>query len=290
MRNVVVNIDQMTYETAVSRLKYCAQSIRVRLVRTEESEVGRLGIPLENVAKELAELPGGFVTLCSWFLYLKRIISERRQVQRHLNPATIGMRVVAHAALAFRSELGILGAETAVLVEELFWLVGAHPLFQELQMRGIIAYTGKRHLVSAEGPFDRHPIHHFRTCPTFRRSQNDRRPHRPLLESMLARVCLDLPNSKNDCFERGSKLLMDLSRIAAFDKESLITVSGEEVTDVIVGFPSPDCRASNFVSVKMQDREDRSIAHRIEEFHTLPAAFERACFGLSIAHDSCHNQ
>src|SRR5262249_12948968 len=142
MRNVVVNIDQMTYEAAVSRLEYCAQSIRVRLVRTEESEVGRLGIPLENVAKELAELPSGFVTLCSWFLYLKRIISEGRQVQRHLNTATIGMRVVAHPALAFRSELGILGPEAAVLVEELFRFVTAHPLFQKLQVRGIITHTG----------------------------------------------------------------------------------------------------------------------------------------------------
>src|SRR6516164_2210029 len=170
MRNVVVNLDQTTYEAAVSCLEYCAQSIRVGLVRTEESEVGRLGIPLVNVAKELAELPGGFVTLCSWFLHLKGILTEGRQVQRHLNPATIGVRVVAHTALAFRSELGILGAETAVLVEEFFGFVTAHPLFQELQMRGIIAYTGKRHLVSAEGPFDRHPIHHFRTCPTFRRS------------------------------------------------------------------------------------------------------------------------
>src|SRR5262245_45039547 len=170
MRNVVVNIDQMTYETAVSRLEYCAQSIRVRLVRAEKAEVCRLGIPLENVAKELAELPGGFVTLSPWFLHLKRIVSEGRQGQRHLKSAAIGMRVVAHAALAFRSQLGILSAEAAVLVEEFFWFVTAHPLFEELQVRRIIAHTGKRHLVSTEGPFDRHPVHHFRTCPTFRRS------------------------------------------------------------------------------------------------------------------------
>ena len=36
--------------------------------------------------------------------------------------------------------------------------------------------------------------------------------------------------------------------------------------------------------------EYRSIAHRIEEFHTLLAALKRACFGLSIAHDGCDNQ
>src|SRR6266436_1566790 len=290
MRNVVVNLNQMTYEAAVSCLEYCAQSIRVRLVRAEESEVGRLGIPLENVAKELAELPSGLVTLCSWCLHLERIIGEGRQVQRHLNPATIGMRVVAHAALAFRSELGILGAEAAVLVEELFWFVTAHPLFQELQMRRIIAHIGKRHLVSTKGPFDRHPIHHLRTGPTFRRPQNDRRPDWPFRESMLPRVCLDLANSQDDCFERGSKVLMDFSRIAAFDKESLITVSGEKVTNVFVGLASPDRWAGNFVTVKMQDWEYRSIAHRIDEFHTLPAALKRACFGLSIAHDSCHNE
>lgn len=57
---------------------------------------------------------------------------------------------------------------------------------------------------------------------------------------MPARVCLDLPNSQDGCFERGSKVLMDFSRIAAFDKESLITVSGEKVMDVFVGLPSPD--------------------------------------------------
>src|SRR5215469_15470768 len=290
MRNVVVNLDQTTYEAALSRLEYCAQSIRVRLVRTEKPEVGRLGIPLVNVAKVLAELPGRFVTLCSWFLHLKRIITEGRQVQRHRNSATIGMRVVAHAALTFRSELGILGAEAPVLVEELFRFVAAHPLFQELQVRRIIAYTGKRHLVSTEGSFDGHPIDHLRTGPTFRRSQNDRRPHRPFLESMLPRVCLDLPNPENDCFERGRKVLMDFSRIAAFDKESLITVSCEKVTDVFVGLASPDCWAGNFVTVKMQDWKYRSIAHRIEEFHTLPAALKRARFGLSIADDSGNNQ
>src|SRR6266436_688954 len=290
MRNVVVNLDQTTYEAAVSCLEYCAQSIRVRLVRAEESEVGRLGIPLENVAKELAELPSGLVTLCSWFLHLQRIISERRQVQRHLNSATIGMRVVAHAALAFRGELGILGAEAAVLVEELFWFVTVHPLFQELQVRRIVAHVGERYLVSTEGSFDRHPIHHLRTCPAFRCSQNDRWPHRPFLESMLPRVCLDPPNSQDDCFERGSKVLMDFSRIAPFNKESLITVSGEKVMDVFVGLPSPDRWTGNFVTVEMQDWEYRSIAHRIDEFHTLPAALKRACFGLSIAHDSCHNE
>jgi hypothetical protein len=107
---------------------------------------------------------------------------------------------------------------------------------------------------------------------------------------MLPRACLDLANSENDCFERGSKVLMDFSRIAAFDKESLITVSGEKVMDAFVGLPSPDRWTGNLVTVKMQDWEYRSIAHRIEEFHTLPAALERACFGLSIAHDGCYNQ
>src|SRR5262245_4603954 len=107
---------------------------------------------------------------------------------------------------------------------------------------------------------------------------------------MLARVCLDLPNSENGCFERGSKVLMDCIRIAASDKESLITVSGEKVADAFVGLAAPDRRAGNFITVEMQDREHRSIAHRIDKFHTLPAALERACFCLSIAHDSYHNQ
>src|SRR5258707_1787194 len=83
---------------------------------------------------------------------------------------------------------------------------------------------------------------------------------------------------------------MDLHRIASFDKESFIAVPGEKVADELVGLSPPNRRASNFITIKMQDWEDRSIAHRINKLHTLPATLKRACFCLSIAHDGADNQ
>src|ERR1700741_238224 len=83
---------------------------------------------------------------------------------------------------------------------------------------------------------------------------------------------------------------MDLLRIAAFDKRSFISVPSEEVADALIRISSPNGRARNFVTVKMQNWQYRSIPHRIEKLHPLPAALKRCGFSFSIAHDRGHNQ
>src|SRR5258708_17584370 len=89
------------------------------------------------------------------------------------------MRIRAHPSIAGWRERFELGNQLAVLVKQLFRLLRAHPILENLQLLGILLDVGQRNLVSAPETFEPVAAPLFRSAPSFRRLQHDHRPPRP---------------------------------------------------------------------------------------------------------------
>src|SRR5207249_9459044 len=98
--------------------------------------------------------------------HLDGVIAEIGQAQIAQPEAAVGMRIGAHAALAWRSEFGKFRAELAGLVEQFLRAIALHPLFQNLHMPRL-AHVTHRHLMRAEGAFRRFAVDHLWTTPAF---------------------------------------------------------------------------------------------------------------------------
>ena len=60
-----------------------------------------------------------------------RVVAEVGHLQVPEQEAAVGVRVVAHAAVALRRQLGEFGFELALGVEQFLRLVALHPLFED---------------------------------------------------------------------------------------------------------------------------------------------------------------
>src|SRR5664279_5817133 len=76
-----------------------------------------------------------------------------------------------------RRQCGKLLAEFALLVEQFPWPVAHQPVFQLLQMFGILEIRN-RNLMRAPGAFNRFAIDEFRSGPALWSAENDHRPAR----------------------------------------------------------------------------------------------------------------
>src|SRR5664280_2349587 len=79
-------------------------------------------------------------------------------------------------------------------------------------------------------------------------------------------------------------------RIVSLDKEGLVPTPGIQGAQIRVAGTSLGSWARNLVTVEMQNRKDCAISHRIEEVDRLPATFEGAGLGFSVANDAGNNQ
>ena len=79
---------------------------------------------------------------------------------------------------------------------------------------------------------------------------------------------------------------MHFGWVIAFDEERAVTVTTEEVFEFVARDSSEEAGVSDFVAVKMQDREDSAIMDRIQELVSVPTTCERAGFCFAIADDS----
>src|ERR1041384_6093142 len=101
------------------------------------------------------------------------------------------MWVGAHPPLAFRRQLGELGAEPAVVVEKLLRLVALHPLFEDFHVRGIAVHLAHRDLVRAPVILDAFAVDLFWAGPAPGPPEHDHRPARPLDATAASRVGLN---------------------------------------------------------------------------------------------------
>src|SRR5258705_6487137 len=101
------------------------------------------------------------------------------------------MRIGTHATLATGRQLRQFWPQPSVLVKEFFRVITLHPILKHPQVVGLFCKLRERHLMRAKRALDLSPIHKLWARPTFWCAQNNHRPARALLESILARLSLN---------------------------------------------------------------------------------------------------
>ena len=194
--------------------------------------------------------------------------------------------------MAGRREGGELLAELALFVEQFVRPVALHPLFELLQMLGVLE-VGDRDLMGAPGAFDRLAVDEFRPGPALGRAKHDHRPARTLRTLRLAaRSCggLDPANLGQDHVERAGERLMHERRIVAFDEMRIVAVAAQQLRQLLAADAGEHRRIGDLETVEMKDRQNRAIARRIEELVGVPAGGQRAGFRLAVADDAGDDQ
>ena len=200
------------------------------------------------------------------------------------------MRIGAHAPRALGRELFQLGDEPAGFVEQLLRLVALHPVFELLEVLGIIAHTRQRHLVGAPEAFDLVAINFLRARPALRAAQDDHRPARSIELSGSPRLALDAADFQNALFHRLGHLLMHAHRVGAFDEVRGPAIAFEKIFELFVRDAREDRRVVDLVAVEMQDRQHRAVADRVEELVRMPRRRQRPGFGFAVADDDRDDQ
>ena len=128
-----------------------------------------------------------------------------------------------------------LVAELAAFVEQFMRPVALHPLFELLEMLGILEIRD-RDLMRAPCSFDRLAVHEFRSGPAFGRAEYDHGPARPLHRVRRRTRCvLDFANLREDRIERAGQTLMHDRGNIAFHKMRLIAVTADQIGQFLGG-------------------------------------------------------
>ena len=265
-------------------LEHVVPAIRRQLIRTEDAEIRSRQIQLHHVAEVSALDARRFGVRGTGLFQLDRVLAEVRQPQAAQQDAAVGVRVVAHAALALGRELAQLRSQLALAREQLLGSITAHPLFQQAQVPTLLRELRQRHLMRAPVVLDGDAVDFARTGPSLRRVQHERRPARALVKAIAARGTLDLANARDDAVERARH--REMRRLVArfvVDVERLVAVAAEQLRQLFARNARQHRRARDLVAVEMQDRQDRAIAHRVEKLVRVPAGRERPGFRFAVA-------
>ena len=183
--------------------------------------------------------------------------------------------------------------------EQLLGPVGPHPVLKLPQMRRIGADLRQRHLVRAPRAFHRQPVDLRRAGPALRRPQHD---HRPALAVRLAGfqltrpvsagpgLVLDAADPGNRRVERRCHLQMGNVAAIAGDIGGLVAVPAQQRVELAAGQPGQHRRISDLPAVEVQDRQDGTVAARVDEPVRVPAGGQRAGLGLPVADHARHDQ
>ena len=180
------------------------------------------------------------------------------------------MGICPHSSITLRRECGKFGVETSLLVKKLFWFVAAHPLFQYFQVHGIGLHILYRHLVRAKGALDREAIDLSRSSPSFRGMQDDRRPCGNSCKAMRTRIFLIRANLCIAGLQRFCERLVHAQGISPFHKVDIVAMTCDDLAYRLVIVTPKDGGPRNLVPIEVQDRQDRSVTHRVQKFDALP--------------------
>src|SRR5215211_1771594 len=281
--DVVVVGYRRANKAAVLDLEDGAEAVGVDLIRAEEPEVSLPGVPGEGVAQKLAQLAGRLVAPRGGLLDFQRVVAEVGQVEVFEDPAAVGVWARAHAMVASRDVGGKLGDQATLLVEQLFGMVGAHPLLQHRELLRVGPDVRQRHLVGAEGALDGQAAHLVGTGPPLGRAQHDSGPARPARDAVLASLVLDGPDALVAGVQRRGERLVHVGWVVAFDEVDRVAVTFEYGADLVVRGTPQDGGPRDLVAVEVQDRQDRSVASWVEEADGLPGALQRSGLRLAVA-------
>jgi hypothetical protein len=280
-RQVVVAGHLLGVPGPVRRLEYGAQSVGGRFVGPQQPEV--VGIVAHDVAQEGAQHPGRLAEGGGGPGDFHRVITEVGQAQVAQELAAVRVRVGAHAPLPLGRQLGQLEPQPAALVEQLLWLVAAHPALENLDVLGLLLEVGDRHLVGAEGALDLDPVDLLGPGPALGRAEHDHRPARARLQLSAAGRGLDPRDLLQRLVQGPRHQPVHGCWIAAADEQRPVAVALEERPQLGLGDARQHSGIGDLVAVQVQDRQHRAIPRRVKELVGVPAGGQWASLGLTVA-------
>src|ERR1035437_4848277 len=245
------------------------EAVRGRLVGSEHPEV--VDVPGHDVADERAGHEGRLARRAARLGNVHGVLAEVRHDQIAEEQPAIGVRVGAHSVLTVRGKRRELGPEGALLVEQLLWLVAAHPGLEHLPMRLVGADVGDGNLMRSPGAFDLLAVHDLRAGPALGRPEDDHRPLRTFGRLARAGRRLDLADLVEDGVEGRGQQLMDDGRIVARDEVRVVAVADHQVAQLTLGDAGQDRGVGDLVAVEVEDRQDGAVALWVEGLVRMPA-------------------
>ena len=242
-------LDLLVEEAAARDVKHGLQTVGRRLVGCEDAEVARLHVELHHIADIGAkdvhvlrlDLAGGGD--------IDRVVAEVGRAQVAQEKTAVGVRVCAHAVLALGREGRDQLDRRTVLVEELFGLVRAQPLFEQRQVLAFIRAHGDRHLMGAPAAFDCVAVDLLRTGPALRGAQHEHRPAGAARLAAFSRGALDALDLADGPVDRGGHLLVHRLGLVTLDKARLPAAAAEEALDLLVAHAGEDGRICDLEAV-----------------------------------------
>ena len=194
---------------------------------------------------------------------------------------------------AFRRQFFELGDERAVLIEELFRLVAAHPGFELGEIFRIRLRVENWDLVGAPEAFHLVAVHFFRAGPAFGRAQDDHGPAGALHgggRTGFTMLLLDGTDLGNAVLGDGGHALMHKLGLVAFDEVRLPAHAAEEHLEFLMRDAGEDGGVGDLVAVEVQDGKHGAVADGIQELVRVPRGGERAGLGFAIADNHSDDQ
>ena len=107
---------------------------------------------------------------------------------------------------------------------------------------------------------------------------------------VFSRAHLDGVDLADGLLDRRRHPPVHIFRLFAFDEEGRPAAAAEELFQFLVLNAGENCRIADLEAVQVQDRQNRAVRDRIEQFVGLPGSRQGARFGLAIANDAGHDQ
>ena len=228
-REVLVSGLGVRQPNLAGRLENSGQPVGRGLVGTHETEA--VGVARDHVTQEGAQHPGGLLRRCGRLRDRDRVVAEVREIQVAQQQPAVGVRVGAHPPMPAGCQRPQLGAQRAVLVEQLLGTVTAQPLLKLRAVRGVVVRLGKRNLVCSPGALNLLAVNHLRPGPAFGSAQHDHRPHRPVRLFTVfigARRALNCRNVVEGVVKGGGQLLVHGGRLVSGDRDRPVSVAAQQ--------------------------------------------------------------
>ena len=94
--------------------------------------------------------------------------------------------------------------------------------------------------------------------------------------------CLMRTNLEDALLQRRGHFLMHRRRVVAFNEVGFLAISGKQRLQFVMGNARKDCGIGDLVAIEVKDRQDGSIANRIQELVGMPRGGKRAGLGFAV--------
>src|SRR5580704_4437566 len=153
-----------------------------------------------------------------------------------------------------------------------------------------LVHIAHRHLVTSPIVFALLSVYLWRTGPTLGRAHYDHWPCRTPAESFFSRLTPDPLYFTDYCIKGFGHRVVHLRRLVAFDEKWFVAVSFEKLSQLIIRDSREKTRVCYLVAVKVKDRQDATIALRIQKFVPVPSCRQRTGLGFAVSNNASHYQ